>query len=112
MRSMSTNKVWDLEEISKGAKRVGCRWVYKIKYDSKGNIEKYKKQLVAKGYTQRERINYNETFSPVSCKDSFKIVMALVAHYCRAYSPGTHTRKDEDGLLVEFPCNPIRTRSM
>jgi hypothetical protein len=29
---------------------------------------------------------------------------------CRAYTPGTHTRKDEDGLLLEFPCNPTRTR--
>jgi hypothetical protein len=28
---------------------------------------------------------------------------------CRAYTPGTHIRKDEDGLLLEFPCNPIRT---
>ena len=36
---------------------------------------------MAKGFTQREGINYNETFSPVSCKDSFRIIMALVAHY-------------------------------
>jgi hypothetical protein len=36
---------------------------------------------VAKGYTQREGIDYNETISPVSCKDSFRIIMALVAHY-------------------------------
>jgi hypothetical protein len=36
---------------------------------------------VAKGFTQREGIDYNETFSPVSCKDSFRIIMALVAHY-------------------------------
>jgi hypothetical protein len=35
---------------------------------------------VAKGYTQREGIDYNETFSPVSCKDSFRIILALVAH--------------------------------
>jgi hypothetical protein len=81
MKSMSTNDVWDLEEITKGAKIVGCKWVYKIKCDSKGNIERYKARLVAKGFTQREGIDYNETFSHVSCKDSFRIIMALVAHY-------------------------------
>jgi hypothetical protein len=36
---------------------------------------------VAKGFTQREGIDYTETFSPVSSKDSFRIIMALVAHY-------------------------------
>jgi hypothetical protein len=34
-----------------------------------------------KSFTQREEIEYNETFSPVSCKDSFRIIMVLVAHY-------------------------------
>jgi hypothetical protein len=34
MKSMSANKVWDLEVIPKRAKTVGCKWVYKIKYDS------------------------------------------------------------------------------
>jgi hypothetical protein len=81
IKSMSTNEVWDLEEIPKGAKTVGCKWVYKTKYDSQGNIDKFKARLVVKEYTQREGINYNETFSPVSCKDSFRIIMALVAHY-------------------------------
>ena len=78
---MSSNGVWDLEEIPKGAKTVGCKWVYKIKHDSEGNVERFKARLVAKGFTQREGIDYNETFSPVSCKDSFRIIMALVAHY-------------------------------
>jgi hypothetical protein len=81
IKSMSTNKVWDLEEIPKGAKAVGCKWVYKTKYDSQGNIDKFKARLVANGYTQREGIDYNEIFSPVSCKDSFRIIMALVGHY-------------------------------
>ena len=62
MKSMSSKDVWDLEEIPKGAKTVGCKWVYKIKYDSKGNIEKYKARLVAEGFTQREGIDYKRHF--------------------------------------------------
>jgi hypothetical protein len=81
MRSMSANQVWKLEKIPKGAKTVGCKWVYKIKRDSKGNIDRFKARLVGKGFIQREGIDYNETFSPVSSKDSFRIIMALVAHY-------------------------------
>ena len=42
MKSMNANKVWDLEIIPKGAKTVGCKWVYKTKLDSQGNIERYK----------------------------------------------------------------------
>jgi hypothetical protein len=81
IRSMSTNRVWDLEEIPKWDKTVGCKWVYKIKCDSKGNIERFKAWLVAKGFTQREGIDYTEIFSPVSCKDFLRIIMVLVAHY-------------------------------
>jgi hypothetical protein len=81
MGSMSTNQVWKLEEIPKVAKTVVYKWVYKIKCDSKGNIDRFKARHVAKGFTQREGIDYNETFSPVSSKDSFRITMALVAHY-------------------------------
>ena len=42
INSMNTNDVWDLEEISNGAKIVGCERVYKTKYDSKGNVKIYK----------------------------------------------------------------------
>jgi hypothetical protein len=81
MKSMSSNDVWDIEEISKGTKIVGYKWVYETKYDSNGNVEKYKARLVAKEFTQREGVDYNETFSPISCRDSFRIIMALVAHF-------------------------------
>jgi hypothetical protein len=52
-----------------------------MKYDSKGNVEKFKARLMAKGFMQREEVDYNEIFSPVSYKDSFRIIMALVTHY-------------------------------
>jgi len=42
MKSMSSNGVWELEKIPKGAKTVGCKWVYKIKHDSRGYVERFK----------------------------------------------------------------------
>ena len=80
MKSMKDNGVWDLVELPKGVKPIGCKWIFKTKRDSKGNVERYKARLVAKGFTQKEGIDYKETFSPVSTKDSFRIIMALVAH--------------------------------
>ena len=53
----------------------------KTKRDSKGNVERYNTHLVPKGFTQKEGIDYKETFSLISSKDSFRIIMALVAHY-------------------------------
>ena len=78
---MLQNEVWDLVELPKGHQKVGCKWVFKTKRDSRGNLERYKAKLVAKGFTQKYGVNYKETFSPVSKKDSFRIIMALVAHY-------------------------------
>ena len=67
--------------MPKGSKLIGCKWIFKTKRDSNGNVERYKARLVAKGFNQKEGIDYKETFSPVSTKDSFKIIMALVAHF-------------------------------
>jgi hypothetical protein len=81
LRSISSNDVCDLVEISDRAKRVGYNWVYKTKYDFKGKIERFKARLVAKGFTQGEGINFIETFLPISKKGPFRISMTLVAYY-------------------------------
>ena len=81
MKSMHDNDVWDLVRLPEGFKPISCKWIFKTKRNSKGNTERYKARLFAKGFNQREGIDYNETFSPVSLKDSFRIIMALVTHF-------------------------------
>ncbi|XP_052481206.1 secreted RxLR effector protein 161-like [Gossypium raimondii] len=54
------------------------KWIDAMKdEDENGNVERYKSRLVAKGYTQKEGIDFTKTFSPVSLKDSLRIIMAL-----------------------------------
>ena len=55
--------------------------VFKTKRDSEDNVERYKARFVAKGFTQREGIDFTETFSLISSKDSFRTIMALVAYF-------------------------------
>ena len=54
--------------------------MFKTKHDAKGQVERYKARLVAKGYNQLEGIDFKETLSPVSTKDSPRIIMAIVVH--------------------------------
>ena len=81
MTSMSHNKVWSLVDLPDGCRPIGCKWVFMTKHDTKGQVERYKARLVAKGYNQQEGIDFKETLSPVSTKDSLCIIMTIVAHF-------------------------------
>jgi len=81
INSMEHNCIWDLVELPKDCKRVGCKWVFKTKRDSHGNFKCYTARLVAKEFTQKDDIDYKKTFSPVSRKDSFRIIMAIIVIY-------------------------------
>ena len=66
MDALEKNKTWELVELPRGKKPVGCRWVFTVKYKADGSLERYKARLVAKGYTQTYEIDYLETFAPVA----------------------------------------------
>lgn len=53
MKFMVNNDVWELIELPRNCKEIGCKWIFKTKKDSKGKIERFKARLVAKGFTQK-----------------------------------------------------------
>ena len=49
--SLMENKTWELVKLPKGRKAVSCKWVFRVKYDKHGKLDRYKARLVAKGYS-------------------------------------------------------------
>ncbi|GKA50175.1 ribonuclease H-like domain-containing protein [Tanacetum coccineum] len=65
MHALSENDTLELTDIPIGRKPTGSKWVFRIKYKSSGEVERFKGMLVAKGFNQREGIDYAGTISPV-----------------------------------------------
>lgn len=81
MESLHANKVWDLVELPENKKAVGSKWVFKVKVDADGTVERHKARLVAQGVSQRPGVDYDETFSPVVRFESVRTIVALAAQH-------------------------------
>lgn len=75
--SLLKNNVWELVDRPKHTNVVKCKWVFKRKYDATGKFTKYKARLVARGFSQKEGIDYSETFSPVVRHSTLRILFSL-----------------------------------
>ena len=77
--SLAQHETWNLKDLPRDKKAIGCKWVFRIKRHPNGDIDKFKARLVAKGLTQRAGVNYFETFAPVARKESINVAFAIAA---------------------------------
>ncbi|GJR95842.1 putative ribonuclease H-like domain-containing protein [Tanacetum coccineum] len=71
--------VWTLVDLSHGKRAIGTKWVYRNKKDERGIVIRNKARLVAQGYTQEERIDYDEVFAPVARIEAIRLFLAYAS---------------------------------
>ncbi|XP_042962943.1 uncharacterized mitochondrial protein AtMg00810-like [Carya illinoinensis] len=76
---LENNHTWTLTDLPKGKFAIDCKYVYKVKFNLDGTLERLKVRLVAKGYTQREEIDHVDTFSPVAKLVFVRFLLSIAA---------------------------------
>jgi len=79
MRAIEDNGTWELVDPPVGCRPIGLKWVYKVKQDERGAIVKYKARLVARGFAQREGIDFEEVIAPVARMEFVRLLLAMAA---------------------------------
>lgn len=78
-KSLIDNKTWVLTKLPTGRRALQCRWVFVVKYNGDGSIDRYKARLVIKGFLQKYGVDYDEIFSPVIRMEVLRLLLTIAA---------------------------------
>ncbi|CAL1392818.1 unnamed protein product [Linum trigynum] len=73
------NRTWDVVNLPPGKNPIGNKWVYKVKFESDGSLDRFKARVVAKGNTQQEGVDNQDNFSPVVKMTIVRTFLAIAA---------------------------------
>ena len=79
-QSIIKNDVWKIVPRPKYKLVLSSKWIFKTKHSADGSVEKYTAIFVALGFSQKEGIDYEETFSPVAMYTSIETILSLASN--------------------------------
>ncbi|CAI7870722.1 unnamed protein product [Closterium sp. NIES-53] len=77
--SLIENGTWELVALPEGRRPISSKWVFKVKSGADGALEQFKSRLVAKGFQQKEKVDFGEIFAPVVKPVTLRTVLAGAA---------------------------------
>ena len=80
MSALKKDDTWEVVNLPKGKRKVGCKWVFTTKHRANDALERYNMRLVAKGYIQTHGIDYQETFALAAKMNTIHILLSLVTN--------------------------------
>ncbi|CAA7018785.1 unnamed protein product [Microthlaspi erraticum] len=77
--ALEINDTWEIVDLPPGKMAIGCNWIYKLKFNSDGTIERHKARLVSLGNRQTEDVDYDETFAHVVKMTTIRMFLKVAA---------------------------------
>nr|GFA01760.1 hypothetical protein [Tanacetum cinerariifolium] len=72
--------VWELVDRPLCKNGINMKWLWKNKHDEENTVNQNKSRLVAKGYAQKEGVDFEESFAPVARLEAVRLFIAYVGH--------------------------------